>query len=526
MSLRWKIVGGFGLLLVLIGLLGWVTLSLFSSIQGVQKRVFDNAIPGLVAVDEMVRSYTAQSAAIRGYLIGSQPDLLAQYREEKSIAGGWQNRAEQLFTGPTERRLLDKLEKAGRSFQRLVDRRVIPLAQAGRRSHAFLLLGQEASPRISAIERLGSRLRDQQDRSVSATEDQVRSTSNEALFILVAVLIGAVAVVILLMIFLPRRLVRNLSTLVDAVRAVGRGSLNQSLDIKSGDEVEELAVRFTEMQSSLERLQRLAVQERELEIAASIQANLIRNVPPIPGVKFNAVQRQANRVGGDWYDVDVRGTKMTVVVGDASGKGIGAALMATVALSVLRAELSLGGGPERVVGRANQALAIAGEADSFATLVYADIDLSTGEATWLNMGHPLPFLVRWNEEGPAEPHGRFVSGPRNRALGWFEDPGSETTSLQLVPGELLILYTDGFVEAKDPDGEVFGEERLAEAILQLVPLGPEALGEELIAMVESFAAGKLDDDLTLLVIQYEGQAQEQEPITARVSPGSEAQPRP
>ncbi|MGH2779210.1 MAG: hypothetical protein ACRDJB_11265, partial [Actinomycetota bacterium] len=82
LSLRWKIVGGFGLLLVLIGLLGWVTLSLFSSLRDVQRRVFNDAVPGVVAVDEIVRSYTAQNGAVRGFLVQANEILLEQYRSE------------------------------------------------------------------------------------------------------------------------------------------------------------------------------------------------------------------------------------------------------------------------------------------------------------------------------------------------------------------------------------------------------------------------------------------------------------
>jgi serine phosphatase RsbU (regulator of sigma subunit) len=498
--------GGFGLLLVMIGILGWVTLILFGSIRGVQQRVFDDAIPGLVAVEEIVRSYTAQSAAVRGYLIGNEPELLEQYRAEKAIARGWEQQAEGLFSSPAERHLLGRLESAGLSFQRLVDEQAIPLAQKGRRAHAFLVIGQQASARIKEIETLGRRLRSTQVRSVTQTEADLRTASNEAVLTLLAVVVGALILGVILIIFLPRRLVRNLSRLVDAARAVGRGHLNQRVDIRSGDEVEELAHRFTEMQAGLERLQRLAVQERELEIAASIQDNLLRrNLPPTPGARLYPVQRQANRVGGDWYDIDVDGQNLSVVIGDASGKGIGAALMATVALSVLRAERSLGAGPERMVGRANQALAIAGEADSFATVVYLTLDLTDGSLRWLNMGHPPPFLIRYSE-GDSEPQGYFVEGPRNRALGWFEDPGFAETAARLDPGDSLVLYTDGFIEAKDASGEIFGEDRLAQAILQLAPLGPAVLGEELIETVESFAAGKLDDDLTLLVVQFEGAA--------------------
>jgi serine phosphatase RsbU (regulator of sigma subunit) len=99
-----------------------------------------------------------------------------------------------------------------------------------------------------------------------------------------------------------------------------------------------------------------------------------------------------------------------------------------------------------------------------------------------------------------------VEGGRNGALGWFEDPGSTSTDLTLEPGDRLVLYTDGFLEAKASDGEVFGEERFSEELLRGAPLSPEALGEELIRRVEGFAAGKLDDDLTMLIVEFQGAA--------------------
>ena len=262
------------------------------------------------------------------------------------------------------------------------------------------------------------------------------------------------------------------------------------------------------MQAGLKRLQQLALQDRELEIAGAIQRNLLqRSLPATSTIKLVPTQRQANLVGGDWYDVDVTGSSVTVAVGDASGKGIAAALMATVALSVLRAERSQGASVARIIERANEALREATEPESFTTLIYATIDFQTGEANWLNMGHPSPFILTAKPEGPAEPprrRGYFLEGPRNRALGWFEQPGQAETKVQLAPGDRLIFYTDGFLEAKSPEGAIFGENRFAEALVRLAPLSSDDLGEELVRDVERFAAGKLDDDLTMLVIEFQG----------------------
>ena len=136
-SLRLKIVGGFGLMLLLIALLGWVTLSQFNSLRGVQEEVFDDAVPGLAVVDEIVRSYTAQSAAIYGSLSSAnQASFLSRYRSEVDNSRFWEERADDLFISGEERELLTELVDAGRSFQDLVDTEVIPRAERGQRSQA------------------------------------------------------------------------------------------------------------------------------------------------------------------------------------------------------------------------------------------------------------------------------------------------------------------------------------------------------------------------------------------------------
>ena len=504
LGLRWKIVGGFGILLLLIALLGWVTLSLFTSLRSVQRRVFDTAIPGLIAVDEIVLSYTAQSAAVRGYLIGSQPTLLGQYEDEKANAKFWQERGADLFVSGQEKDLLRRISTTGADFQELVDEEVIPLATRGQRSQAFRVLGQEGTPLISQIESLGNLLRNTQDEAVVEQESDLRSRSNTTILALVVLTIGALAVGGVMAFVLPRHLVQDLSKLVDAARAVERGDFDYPLDVTSEDEVGEVATRFRQMQVGLKRLQQLALQDRELQIAASIQQNLLqRTLPKTPGADVFQMQRQANLVGGDWFNVDVERDRLSVVVGDASGKGIAAAMMATLAIAALRAERTRGASAEQVVGAMNRTLREVGDPESFTTLIYATVDLKSGHARWMNMGHHPPFLIR-AAAADGQGSGHFLEGPQNRALGWFDDPGTSHNVVELAEGDRLLLFTDGFLEAKTPEGEVFGQHRFADSMRRLAALPPEALVAELTAEVERFAAGKLDDDLTMLVVEWLG----------------------
>lgn len=503
LSLRWKIVGGYGLLLLLFVLLGWVTLSLFSSLRSVQQRVFDRALPELVAVDEIVRSFTAQSAAVRGYLISGDDALLEQFENEVQTAEEWETRARRLIPNASEEELLDQLTASGHSFQSLVNDEVVPLASAGQRSQAFRVLTQEGNPLIADIERNGALLQQAQDEVVAQTEEDLALRQDQVVIILVLALIGAFSIGLALTIVLPRRLVGGLAELVAAARRIQQGNLDQEISVRSGDEVEELAIQLNEMQGGLKRLQQLALQDRELEIASSIQRKLLpRDIPTMTGTKLIPIQRQANLVGGDWYDFEITGDSLSLAVGDASGKGIAAALMATVALSALRAERGLGSGPGKIVARANQALLEATETDSFTTLIYLTLDLTSGEASCLNMGHLSPYNVRRAGEG--EPAGAYLEGPRNRALGWFEDPGFAEMKVVLNPGDRLALFTDGFLEAKAPDGELFGEDRLAETFTRLGATDAAEVGDEVIREVERFAAGKLEDDLTMLILDFEG----------------------
>jgi serine phosphatase RsbU (regulator of sigma subunit)/CHASE3 domain sensor protein len=507
LSLRWKIAGGFGVLLILIVALGWVTLSLFGSLRTVQRRVLDQAVPELIAIDQIVRSYTAQSAAVRGFLIVSQSSLLDQYRSEVLISKRYEKKAQELFKDAGQNpRSLNELVKAGGNFQQLVQHRVLQLADQGKRKQAFQVLGTQGTPLIAQIDRDGTKLRNSQSRTVSRSEANLSTHSSRTVVILLAVTGGALLLGIVLAVVLPRRLVVDLQRLVDAARAIGRGDFDQRIKIESGDEVEELAARFGEMQSGLKRLQQLAMQDRELEIAANIQRGLLqRLIPETPGFVLLPVHRQANLVGGDWYDIDYEGRTLTLAVGDASGKGIGAALMATVLLSVLRAERRLAAGAERVIQRTNQALREAADIDAFTTLIYATVEAQTGEVRWLNMGHPSPFILRTSQMDPAAPlRGYFIEGPRNKALGWFPDPGLSETVIRIAPGDRLVFFTDGFIEAKSAEGEVFGEARLAEVILEAGPLPLSSMGDLVVGEVERFAAGKLDDDLTMLVVEFQG----------------------
>ncbi len=260
-------------------------------------------------------------------------------------------------------------------------------------------------------------MRAAQDIEVVQTQRDIQESSNRVIVILLLVTVGALITGVVLAIVLPRRLVANLDKLV----AAARGSDAVTSTRRSGsprDEVGELAERFGEMQAGLKRLQQLAAPRPGARHRGRHPEEPAATRDPKRGQLRHRPCSAAGEPGrGDWYDIELRGSELTFVIGDASGKGIGAALMSTVALTSLRAERGLGAWAQRLIEQANEVLREATAEDSFTTMIYATLDLEQGGARWLNMGHLAPFLLRSGGSGG------FVEGPRNRVLGWFDDPG-------------------------------------------------------------------------------------------------------
>jgi serine phosphatase RsbU (regulator of sigma subunit) len=136
-------------------------------------------------------------------------------------------------------------------------------------------------------------------------------------------------------------------------------------------------------------------------------------------------------------------------------------------------------------------------ASQFATAVLARLDLDSGRLSWVNAGHPAPLVVRHNALLPP------LSCRSSRPLGLQERPAVEC-QVQLRPGDRLLLYTDGIVEARSPDGEFFGEERLADFVVRAEAAGdpaPETL-RRLMHSVMEHQSGRLQDDASIVLVEW------------------------
>jgi serine phosphatase RsbU (regulator of sigma subunit)/ketosteroid isomerase-like protein len=237
--------------------------------------------------------------------------------------------------------------------------------------------------------------------------------------------------------------------------------------------------------------------EQELQVARSIQqASLPKEVPELEGWQVFPYYRPAREVGGDFYDfLELPSGQLGLVVGDATGKGVPAALVMASARTMLRAVAQALGSssPGDVLGRVNDALFTDIPPNMFVTCFYAILELDSGRLTYANAGHDLPYLHRG---GTAE-----ELRARGMPLGLMPGMGYEEKEITVQAGESALFYSDGLVEAHDPNGEMFGFPRLRELVAQHGD--KRSLGDLLLEELYSFTGEEWEqeDDITLLTLR-------------------------
>jgi phosphoserine phosphatase RsbU/P len=229
---------------------------------------------------------------------------------------------------------------------------------------------------------------------------------------------------------------------------------------------------------------------------------LWRLLPPLTFANarmvISAILEPCYDVGGDAFDYAVDGDVARLTVIDAVGHGLDAGLTVAVGLSALRAARADGKDLVDVAAAADEALTGQFTDVRFATGVLADLDLNTGTLSYLNAGHPPAVLIR---SGRAVAH---LQGGRRLPLGLIDGSTAELATEDLEPGDRVLLYTDGVVEARDADGEPFGVARLVDVAEKHAVAGltaPETLRRVSHALID-YQGGQLQDDATLVLLEW------------------------
>jgi len=249
-----------------------------------------------------------------------------------------------------------------------------------------------------------------------------------------------------------------------------------------------------------EHLERQRTDE-QIKIAREIQLHLVpTRLPEIGGLEIGAEYSAAQEVGGDYYDIyRIDHDHVGFVVFDVAGKGVPGALLMAITATFLKMAAPRSQSPAWVLNEVNAALNSEMRRGLYVTALYAVIRPSTGEVTLCSAGHPDAIVIR--RDGRCERH-----NPRGAALGLLA-PNRFRLSLDqevfvLEPGDTLLMYTDGVIEARDAQGREFGDERLLRVARQNARHGPRALAREIIAAVRGHTGDQPPyDDVTVLAVR-------------------------
>ncbi len=242
---------------------------------------------------------------------------------------------------------------------------------------------------------------------------------------------------------------------------------------------------------------------KELEMAKDIQLSALPNVfPPFPDeTRFDiwASMETAKEVGGDFYDFYFTGQdRVLFLVADVSGKGVPAAMFMMRAKALIKSIAQTGKPLAQVFEEANDALCEGNTSSTFVTVWAGELNIHTGRVAFVNAGHNPPAVRRG---GVIE----FLRTRSSLVLGAMPGVSYRTGELQLAPGDVVYLYTDGIVEQPDESGELFGEKRLMQVIASGVHRRGEVLGDVLAAVRRYAADVEQTDDRTQLAIIYRGE---------------------
>ncbi len=282
--------------------------------------------------------------------------------------------------------------------------------------------------------------------------------------------LGLIGLAIVLVVPLSGRLTRNLTSLTEAVDRIAHGDYRARVPVRSKDEIGELASAFNKMAEDVEHHQQAAIEQerlrRELELGRKIQNDMLPREPMLFGLtQVQGVSIPAREVGGDFFNYfALPNGQVALIVGDVSGKGVGAALLMANIQASLRTRLALGQSLAAIAEAIDEELADTATTRLYVTLFLGLFDPATRRLLYVNAGHNPQFVLR-----PNEPIERMVA--TGIPIGLLSGRGYEQREVELASGDLLFFYTDGCVEMEDESDEMFGAARLESLLMSIMMLG-------------------------------------------------------
>jgi sigma-B regulation protein RsbU (phosphoserine phosphatase) len=369
-------------------------------------------------------------------------------------------------------------------------------------------------------------------------EEQIRALTGKTIAGMdryILILAGVIAVMLLLSLLaialLSIRFTEDVTgpilALSEGVREVSGGNLEREVCVKTGDELEQLAVSFNAMTGRLrehiaETARVTAERQRiatELDIATRIQTSMLpNNFPPFPGrineFDLYAMVHPAKEVGGDFYDFFfIDDDHFAVIVADVSGKGIPAALFMAITATLARNHLRAQEAAEISLENVNRELCRNNMADMFVTLWLGLLEISSGRLEYVNAGHNPPLIK--SRGGSAT----FLVSPPDLVLAGADDTIYRRRETRLAEGDTLFLYTDGITEAENTAGAFYGKERLRDFLDARGDLQVRELLPRLRADIAEFCAGaEQSDDITMLALRVSRERPVTRSITLRADP--------
>jgi serine phosphatase RsbU (regulator of sigma subunit) len=262
-------------------------------------------------------------------------------------------------------------------------------------------------------------------------------------------------------------------------------------------------VSFDEVSRAVEAQRQAAAQQRdaerraahELEIARQVQSRLFpQRLPALASLEYAGGCIQTHQVGGDYYDfLDLGQARLCLVLGDIAGKGMAAALLMANLQANLRSQCATAvEQPEQLLRSVNRLFFDNTAENAYATLFYSEFDDRTCRLRYANCGHPPALVLQ--SDGTVQ---RLSSTAT--VLGLFAEWPCQTAELELAPGDLFAIYTDGITEAINQHDEEFGEERLLDVMTRSRDLSPSNIVTTVFDEVRRFSGDRQRDDVTLIV---------------------------